>query len=436
MLSRKQGKLRFLQLKDSTESIQLFVSKGDLTEECWNLFDLIDLGDIIEVTGCPMYTKTGQLSLKVKTLKPLTKALKGPNKHDTVQDIETCCRQRYVDLIENQSTMDVFLFRSAFVRFLRNHFGNKGFVEVETPVLSTMATGASAKPFATHHNALDLGMYLRIAPELYLKRLVVGGMDKVFEIGKQFRNEGISTRHNPEFTSLEYYEAYTNVYDLEYNTVKLFQAIHDWMEKNFPEFLKAQSFKLNALQHISMYEAVCDSLAKRNIEELNTRTRVGNDGYPYVFFKDGHELNRMFDEWVEPFLTEDYRTEDDTQSRVVFITSHPVETSPLAKRQQYPSQVPNLEFTERFEVYIDGKEVANAFTELNDPMEQAERFKEQVKAKANGDEEAMGYDEDYINALMHGLPPTGGFGLGIDRMVMLLTSRKSIREVILFPTMR
>lgn len=421
-LSRKQGRLRFLQLKDISGTVQLFVLKTPETEELFNKFDSIDIGDIVEVSGHPMLTKTGEFSLFVSSINPLVKNLVGMNKWDTVEDPEKKYRNRHIDLAENDSSKQVFMARAAIISFIRRYLEDDDFIEVETPILTTAKTGANAKAFETHHNAFDMDMYLRVAPELYLKKCLVGGFEKVFEIGKNFRNEGVSSRHNPEFTSVEFYEAYANYLDMIERAKEIISGIALMMDDKFPMFQR--SFNPYAFAVVSMFEATKAATQKRNIsfpEELT-----------------GEVLFKLFEQHAEPFLVEDYQEEG--KSVPVFIIDYPIEVSPLAKTKK-DTLGTNLVLTERFELYVNGIEIANAFSELNDPRDQEERFNKQAEIKkshSGGLEaaEAMDGCPSYLEALEFGLAPAGGFGMGIDRLFCAFTGLPSIKDAILFPTMK
>lgn len=466
MLSRSQGKLRFINLRDGTGEIQLFISKSDVDDVAWEVLEHVQLGDIVLAEGPPMRTRTGQLSIRVRTVRPLTKALRAPSKHFTVEDVETRYRHRYVDLIENwDEVAPVFLARSLIVQALRRFLDERGFVEVETPMLHPLRGGATARPFRTHHHALDMDLYLRIAPELYLKRLVVGGFDRVYEIGRAFRNEGISTRHNPEFTILEFYQAYATYEDLMDETEELLQYVDGRLLERFPRFAEGRSFSLaRPWRRVRLLDAVKNSLEKRRPDLLGAWTLLGGVGdwktmqaavvndalrdespeeraYVARCRTPGELLFALYEVFAEKYLALDYRTDDGSRSVPVFIVDYPLDVSPLARkkdpevqRRQYGDI--EVELVDRFELFIDGRELCNAFNELNDPDDQAARFRAQLDNRARGDEEAMDYDADYIRALMYGMPPTAGFGLGVDRLVMLLTGARSIRDVILFPLLR
>lgn len=456
MSIRKMGNAIFLDLVDDGNKIQLFVSKKEV--ENWKIFDAIDIGDIVRIFGTVMTTKVGELSIKVKRILPLTKCLIAPAKNggDSISDTESRYRRRYQDLIENKESRDVFVKRSLIIKKIRQFMEMNEFMEVETPILTTLRSGANAKPFVTHHNALDKDMYLRVAPELYLKRLIVGGFNKVFEIGKLFRNEGLSTRHNPEFTAIEYYQAYADSSDLIKNTIEMFNDILsdseiNWDENNsrfssdFIVVRMIDAVKL-ALSHSLNYDisnwdvlggqaslqTVLYNLILISPENKSSQLRAVSN------HTNGSFLFLLFEVFAEPLLTTLYRNlKDNNKSDPVFITGYPVEVSPLARNYNPEDQyLKDITLTDRFELFIDGKEIANGFSELNDPDQQADRFMKQLENRKNGDEESMDYDEDYIFSLCMGLPPTAGFGLGIDRLVMLITNQKSIKDVILFPAMK
>ncbi len=388
---------------------------------------LWDLGDIIGVTGVLHRSNKGDLYVHMQTQQLLTKALRPmPDKHKGLQDTETCYRQRYLDLMSNIDTQKRFKIRFALLKAMRDFFEQERFLEVETPMMHVIPGGATARPFVTHHNSLDMSLFLRIAPELYLKRLVVGGFDRVFEINRSFRNEGLSTRHNPEFTMLEFYQAYADYQDLMDLTERLFQTVfqkvlgqtdiqYQGEQLDFGKPFTRLSLKEAVLAHLPDF--VSDDWT--NLAALaNLAKTLGVDAQPH--WLPGHYHMALFEHLVEQQLRQP-----------TFITEFPIEVSPLARRSDS-----NPDVADRFELYIGGREIANGFSELNDPDDQAARFHEQVQAKESGDDEAMHFDHDYITALEYGLPPTAGEGIGIDRLVMLMTDSASIRDVILFPHMR
>ena len=467
---RSGGGLTFLRLRDRTGELQLLVSEASIGAGYAALDDL-DLGDIIEAEGALMASKRGELSLEPSRVRLLTKALRPPpEKWHGLQDLETRYRQRYVDLVANPGVADVFRARSHIVRATRKVLDEKGFLEVETPTLAPLVGGAVAKPFETHHNALDMHLFMRIAPELYLKRLLVGGLDRVYEIGRCYRNEGISTRHNPEFTMLEYYWAYAT-YDhvLDFTEVML-RAVDAELARVMPE---AQP-KWKAERPFTIDEPFARVPMAKAVEDAAKATKIaaweGKSAKELISFLDagggtdfgehikewskssprakgldwgnfrkgwmkcdnpGEQLFALYEYLSEPFLIEDYKAADGKRSLPVFIIDYPFEVSPLARRNDK-----NPDLVDRFELFIHGRELCNAFSELNDPDDQAERFREQVRKKAAGAEETMDYDEDYVRALEHGMPPAAGFGMGMDRLTMMLTNAASIRDVILFPLLR
>jgi lysyl-tRNA synthetase class 2 len=469
---RSAGGLSFLRLRDFTGEVQLLVSEASFGEAYARLEE-IDVGDIVEAEGALSASKRGELSIEPSRVRILTKALRPPpEKWHGLTDVETRYRQRYVDLVANPHVADVFRARSYIVRALRKVFDDVGFLEVETPTLHTLIGGAIARPFNTHHNTLDMDLFLRIAPELYLKRLLVGGLDRVYEIGRCYRNEGISTRHNPEFTMLEFYWAYATYEDLMSFTEKMLRAVDAGLAQAMPEaharWLAERPFALDEpVARVAMDEAVAnaaratkipaweEAVAKDGGKGLLALLNAGDFGgnmkewskcsprakaIDWGNFRkgwnkcdnDGERLFAAYEYLGEPFLTEDYRAKGDPQrSLPVFIKDYPFETSPLARRNDAR---PDL--VDRFELFVHGRELCNAFSELNDPDDQAERFREQVKKKAAGAEETMDYDEDYIRALEQGMPPAAGFGMGVDRLTMMLTTAPSIRDVILFPLLR
>jgi lysyl-tRNA synthetase class 2 len=427
MLKRVMGKASFATIQDMSGRIQLFISNGDTGEEAHNAFKHYDLGDILGATGELFKTKTGELSVRVTGLRLLTKALRPlPEKFHGLTDQEQKYRQRYVDLITNEETRRVFMIRSKTIQVIREFFTRHDYLEVETPMLHPIPGGASAKPFVTHHNALDMQMFMRIAPELYLKRLVVGGFEKVFEINRNFRNEGLSTRHNPEFTMIEFYEAYKNYKHLMDFTEKLFIEIARKVLGTTVISYQGRELDLAKPFHrLTMTQAIQKYHPQFTNAQLNDRDFVINELQDLkAKYKASDALGSLqlylFEELAEAQLFEP-----------TFIIDYPAEASPLARRSDA-----NPAITERFELFIVGREIANGFSELNDPEDQEARFDEQVAAKDAGDEEAMFKDSDYVRALEYGLPPTAGEGIGIDRLVMLLTDSPSIRDVILFPQMR
>ena len=428
MSKRDMGKAFFCDLLDDRGRIQLYVRVDDLGEEAFGEFKKWDIGDIVGVNGFAFRTRRGEISVHVKSVKLLSKSLLPlPEKFHGLTDQETRYRQRYVDLIVNPDVRRNFEIRSRFIRHVRSFLDNRGYMEVETPVLNTISGGATARPFITHHNALDIDMYMRIATELHLKRLVVGGIERVYEIGRIFRNEGMDTRHNPEFTTVELYEAYADFNDM----MDLFEdllssAAKDILGTYRLTWLGEEVDLTPGWERLTMAEAVkrhlgVDFLPVKTDEEAVALAKSVGVGIPDGKEKTwGNALYECFDQKVEEKLIQP-----------TFITMHPVDVSPLAKRS--PSD-PRL--TERFELFICHSEMGNAFSELNDPIDQKARFKKQAELRAKGDAEAGMMDEDFVTALEYGLPPTGGLGIGIDRCVMLLTGMDSIREVILFPTMK
>lgn len=427
MLKRVMGKASFASIQDSSGKIQIFATRDELPEGFYNeQFKKWDIGDILAATGTLFKTNVGELSVRVDSIKLLTKSLRPlPEKFHGLSDQETRYRQRYVDLITNEQARNTFKRRSAIVTYIRNFFNEADFMEVETPMLQTIPGGATAKPFETHHNALDMPMFLRIAPELYLKRLVVGGMDRVFEINRNFRNEGLSTRHNPEFTMIEFYQAYATYHDLMDLTEKLFRGIavdvcgSDTIHYQGDDFDFSKSFN-----RISVFDSILahnPTFKPEDLNEDNAKTTAEKLG---IQVKNGWGLGKIQIEIFE-------KTVEERLIQPTFITQYPTEVSPLARRND-----DNPFITDRFELFIGGREIANGFSELNDAQDQAERFKAQVAEKDAGDDEAMHYDSDYIRALEYGMPPTAGEGIGIDRLVMLFTDSPSIRDVLLFPHMR
>ncbi|MCE5507761.1 lysine--tRNA ligase [Staphylococcus pseudintermedius] len=426
MTKRGKGKAGFAHVQDLSGQIQIYVRKDQVGDAQFGIWNTADLGDIVGVEGIMFKTNTGELSVKAKSFKLLSKALRPlPDKHHGLQDIEQRYRQRYLDLITNEESTQTFINRSRILQEMRNYLNEKGFLEVETPMMHQIAGGAAAKPFVTHHNALDATLYMRIAIELHLKRLIVGGLEKVYEIGRVFRNEGVSTRHNPEFTMIELYEAYADYKDIMSLTEELVAHIArrvlgttsvqygdetinlepQWRRLHMVDVVKEAT-------GVDFYEVKSDKEA----HELAKAHGIEVDDN----MKYGHILNEFFEQKVE-----------ETLIQPTFIYGHPIEISPLAKKNPEDPR-----FTDRFELFIVGREHANAFTELNDPIDQRQRFEAQLVEKEQGNDEAHEMDEDFIEALEYGMPPTGGLGIGIDRLVMLLTNSPSIRDVLLFPYMR
>lgn len=428
MLKRVMGKASFATLQDMSGRIQIYISNEGVGLDAHTAFKHYDLGDILAVTGTVFKTKTGELSLRAKEVRLLTKALRPlPEKFHGLTDQEQKYRQRYVDLITSEESRSTFLIRSKVIQAIREFFAARQYLEVETPMMHVIPGGASAKPFVTHHNALDMPLFLRIAPELYLKRLVVGGFEKVFEINRNFRNEGISTRHNPEFTMLEFYEAYQDYRYLMDLTESLFREVAEKALGTAIVNYQGHEIDLNQpFARLTVPQALLKYHPERYTEdqlydEAFLRQALENLKAPARAEAGLGALQlQLFEETTEALLIQP-----------TFIVDYPAEVSPLARRNDI-----NQEITDRFELYVAGREVANGFSELNDPEDQAERFAEQVRQKDAGDQEAMHFDADYIRALEYGLPPTAGEGIGIDRLIMLLTDSASIRDVILFPHMR
>lgn len=427
MLRRVMGKASFATVQDMSGRIQLYVARDDLPEGLYADFKHWDLGDIIGAEGVLFKTKTGELSVKATRVILLTKALRPlPDKYHGLVDQEQRYRQRYLDLMTNETTREIFRVRSGLIAGLRHFFDERGFCEVETPMMQSQAGGAIAKPFMTHHNAMDMELYLRIAPELYLKRLVVGGMERVYEINRNFRNEGISTRHNPEFTMLEFYQAYADYHDLIDLTETLFQYLTNrvlgstscqWQDHviDFSKPFTRMSMKASIMHYAPSITAA----------QLSDRGQAASLAKQHgIDVTDAMGLGKIHMELFEALV-------EDQLIQPTFITEFPKEVSPLARANDDDDFI-----TDRFELYIGGMEIANGFSELNDPDDQAARFHSQIEARDAGDDEAMSFDEDYITALEYGLPPTAGEGVGIDRLTMLLTNSTSIREVILFPLLR
>jgi len=426
MLQRIMGKASFITLQDMDGQIQAYIRSNDLPEGQYDDFKTWDLGDIAGISGKLFKTKTGELTLHADSVRLLTKSLRPlPEKHVGLVDTEQRYRKRYLDLLTNEDSLKVFKLRSQIIGEIRSFFGEQDYLEVETPMMHSVHGGAAAKPFTTHHNALDMDLYLRIAPELYLKRLVVGGLEKVFEINRNFRNEGLSIKHNPEFTMLEYYTAYADFEDQMIFIESLFKSVTEKVLGS--SVVKTNDHKYDfgkPFKRLTLISAVAEKLSVKE-EELRNREVLESQAKKshledYKDLSDGKLLFELFEAEVEESL-----------DQPTFITGYPKEISPLSRISD-----DDPDFVDRFELFIGGKEIANGFSELNDPEEQADRFKAQVEQKASGDEEAMEYDADYVEALEYGLPPCAGVGVGIDRLVMLLTGAPSIRDVLLFPQLK
>lgn len=426
MAIRGHGKTTFMDLSDITGRLQLYVRKDVLGEEAYAVVKMMDIGDLVGVTGVVFTTHMGEVSLRVTKLEILSKSLRPlPEKWHGLKDVETRYRQRYVDLIVNPDVRDTFAKRSLIIRSVRNILDNDGFLEVETPIMHSIAGGAAARPFITYHNALDMQLYMRIAPELYLKRLIVGGMERVYELGRVFRNEGIDIKHNPEFTIVEIYQAYADFNDVMALTEKIVsetaQKVLGTMKIKYEDTdidLTPPWPRITMIDAVKKYAGV-DFTNVDDVEEARALAKSVKVEFEPTWGV-GKIINACFDEYVEDKLIQP-----------TFITGHPKEISPLAK-----SSVENPKITDRFEGYIYGRELCNGFSELNDPIDQKERFLKQVEERNAGDEEANMMDDDFVTALEYGLPPTGGLGIGIDRLVMLLTNSVSIRDVLLFPQMK
>jgi lysyl-tRNA synthetase, class II len=426
MTKRGKGKAGFAHVQDLSGQIQIYVRKDEIGEEAYEVFNTIDLGDIVGVTGAIFRTNTGELSIKAEKFQLLTKSLRPlPEKYHGLKDVEQRYRQRYLDLITNANSQKTFILRSKIIQSIREYLNGHGYLEVETPMLHSIPGGAAARPFITHHNALDIELYMRIAIELHLKRLVVGGLEKVYEIGRVFRNEGVSTRHNPEFTMIELYEAYADYNDIMELTENLVSHVAKevlgstkiaygdyeidlepkWTRLHMVDAVKEQT-------GVDFWQQMSDEEARKLAKEHGIEIK---DTMSF-----GHVVNEFFEQKVE-----------ETLIQPTFIYGHPVDISPLAKKNPEDER-----FTDRFELFIVGREHANAFSELNDPIDQRARFEAQVQEREAGNDEAHLMDEDFLEALEYGMPPTGGLGIGIDRLVMLLTNAPSIRDVLLFPQMR
>lgn len=426
MFIRKMGKASFFTIQDKTGKIQIYISINDIGEESYTLFKSADIGDIVGVHGKIMKTQTGEVTIKCLKYTHLVKALKPlPEKFHGLQDIEERYRRRYVDLIMNEDSKAVALTRPKIIRTIQNYMDNKGFTEVETPILTPVLTGASARPFITHHNALDMPFYLRIALELPLKRLLVGGLEAVYEIGRVFRNEGVDTKHNPEFTLMEAYLAYSDLEGMMELTEEMFKEIGNKVFGRLTFNWNGKEINLDGKwKRIHMVDAIkeqtgIDFWKQMTLEEAQALAKEHNiELEPH--FQIGHIINAFFERYVEETLIEP-----------TFLYGHPIEISPLTKKNPKDPR-----FVDRFELFIDGKEFANAYTELNDPIDQYERFKSQLEERDLGNEEANDMDMDFLESLEYGMPPAGGIGYGIDRMCMFFLEQDSIRDVLLFPHMK
>ena len=427
MFIRKMGKASFFSIQDKTGSIQIYISVNDIGEDNYELFKSADIGDIVGVYGKVMKTKTGEVTIKCLEYTHLVKALRPlPEKFHGLVDKEERYRRRYVDLMMNEESKKVAFMRPRIIKCIRDFLDNQGFTEVETPILTSLLTGASARPFTTHHNAQDIDMYLRIALELNLKRLLVGGMERVYEIGRTFRNEGMDPMHNPEFTMMEVYQAYSDLEGMMDLTENMYKTIaNEVCGKTTFHFLGHDIDVAGEWKRVSMTDAIKEKtgIDFKAINSLDECLKLAEEHHIDLEEHEkqyGHIINKFFEKYVEETLIEP-----------TFLYGHPIEISPLTKKD--PS---DPRFTQRFELFISGHECANAYTELNDPDDQLERFEAQLKEKDMGNDEANDIDMDFIEALEYGMPPTGGIGYGIDRLVMLFTEQESIRDVLLFPTMR
>ena len=427
MAKRIMGKASFCHIQDASGKIQSYVSLNDLGEEDYKAFKTFDIGDIIGISGFVFKTKTGEISVHAKEVTLLSKSLRPlPEKFHGLTDIEERYRRRYVDLIMNEESKRIAFLRPKIIRCIQNFMDGEGFTEVETPVLTTLLTGASARPFVTHHNTQNLDMYLRIALELPLKRLLVGGMEAVYEIGRVFRNEGMDQKHNPEFTLMEAYLAYSNLEGMMDLTEKMFQTIAKNVTNKMTYNWDGNEINLEGpWKRVSMTDAICEKtgIDFKKITDVNECLKLANEHHIELEEHEktyGHIINAFFEKYVE-----------ETLIQPTFLYGHPIEISPLTKKNPEDPR-----FVDRFELFIGGKEFANAYTELNDPIDQLERFKDQLKERDLGNDEANDIDMDFIEALEYGMPPAGGIGYGIDRLCMLFTESESIRDVILFPTMK
>ncbi len=427
MTRRIMGKASFCHLQDMSGQIQIYVQRDALGEAAYEDFKKWDIGDIVGAEGTLFRTKTGELSVKADSLRLLTKALRPlPEKYHGLVDTETRYRQRYLDLIMNEVTRKTFRTRTAIINYIRHFLDERGFLEVETPMMQAIPGGATARPFVTYHNALDISLYLRVAPELYLKRLIVGGFERVYEINRNFRNEGLSTRHNPEFTMLEFYEAYATYQDLMDLTEDMLRGLTRHLTGGTTVTYLGEEYDFGkSFERLTLKEAVLrynPDITAAELESLESARRIGERLGATV--KPSYGIGKIQLEIFE-------KTVEERLKNPTFITAYPTEVSPLARRNDQDPEV-----TDRFELFVGGREIANGFSELNDAEDQAERFRRQVQEKEAGDLEAMHFDADYIRALEHGMPPTAGEGIGIDRLVMLYTNSPSIRDVLLFPHMR
>ncbi len=427
MTRRIMGKASFCHLQDMSGKLQAYIRKNDLPEGAYDNFKTWDLGDIIHVTGKLFKTKTGELSIWADSIRLVTKSLQPfPDKYHGLVDLETRYRQRYVDLMVNAETRETFRIRSQLISGIRQYLNQRRFMEVETPMMHPLVGGAAAKPFNTHHNTLDMPLFMRIAPELYLKRLVVGGFERVYEINRNFRNEGLSTQHNPEFTMLEFYQAYATYEDLMTLTEDMFRTLaNDLLGTAILNYQDHEIDFSKGFVRMTVLESIVAYNPDINIQDLQDFNKAKAIAEHYkIEVKPEYGLGKIQIEIFEKIV-------EHRLIKPTFITAYPTEISPLARRSNDDPTI-----TDRFELFIAGREIANGFSELNDPDDQAERFQKQVEAKAAGDDEAMSYDEDYITALEYGMPPTAGEGIGIDRLAMLFTDSASIRDVILFPLLR
>lgn len=426
MTKRGKGKAGFAHIQDLAGQIQIYVRLDHVGEEAYELFKQADLGDIVGIRGNVFRTQVGELSVKAEEFTFLSKALRPmPEKFHGLQDVEQRYRQRYLDLMTNEDSKTTFITRSKIIRAIRNYLDNAGYLEVETPMLHTIAGGAAARPFITHHNALDMELYMRIAIELHLKRLIVGGLEKVYEIGRVFRNEGISTRHNPEFTMIELYEAYADYKDIMSLTENLIAHVaQEVLGTTTVQYGEDDINLAVGWKRVHMVDAVKEATGVDFWQPMTKEQAQALAKEHGVEVKETHEVGHIINEFFEQKIEE-------TLVQPTFVYGHPVEISPLAKKNPEDER-----FTDRFELFIVRREHANAFTELNDPIDQRERFEAQLAEKAAGNDEAHEMDNDFIEALEYGMPPTGGLGIGIDRLIMLLTNSPSIRDVLLFPTMR